>query len=186
MIDVSEQDGVHEPGSIHLHFKHSGRQVIFSEETIAAAKAEFRSRVTGPKRGMTAEAMVEMLIRLRQKHQAEAFEVLPWPSERTILNAIEQLEAEGLKAHFTNPSRARALEDWRNAINCAAMWWAINDCGIDKSLQFSVDEVSVLLEAGRKPRLMYFPTGMVKACRRRNLAPAAVAVEPKKRMAHLL
>jgi hypothetical protein len=182
-LSGSEQPVVHD---LNLQFKHSGRQVVFSEETIAAAKDEFKKRVTGPKRGMCAEAMVEMLIRLRQQHQAQPFEVLPWPSEKTIMSAIDQLEAEGLKAHFTNPSRARALEDWRNAINCAAMWWAINDCGIDKSLQFSIDEVSVLLEAGRKPRMMYFPKGMAKACRRRNLAPAAVAVDPKKRMAHLL
>jgi hypothetical protein len=184
--DDHDESRVGDSGGIDLKFRHTGRQVIFSEETIEACKAEFKARVTGPKRGMSAEAMVEMLIRLRQKHQAQPFEVLPWPSERTIMSAIDQLEAEGLKAHFTNPSRARALEDWRNAINCAAMWWAINDCGIDKSLQFSVDEVSVLLEAGRKPRLMYFPKGMAKACRRRNLAPAAVAVESKRRMAHML
>ena len=135
---------------------------------------------------MTAEAMVEMLMRLRQLHQAEPHEVLPWPSQKTIMAAIDQLEIEGMKAYFTNPSRARALEDWRNAINCAAMWWAINDCGIDKSLQFGVDEVSILLEAGRKPRMMYLPKGVAKACRRRNLAPAAVEVDPKKRMAHML
>jgi hypothetical protein len=170
---------------INIEMRHCGRQVAFSEETLHAAKVEFAARVTGPKRGMTAEAMVEMLIRLRQVHQAEPHEkILPWPSQKTILAAVEKLEAERLKAHFTNPSRARALEDWRNAINCAAMWWAISDCGIDKSLQFGVDEV--FLEAGRKPRLVYLPRGMAKACRRRNLAPAAVELNPKQRMAHLL
>jgi hypothetical protein len=66
------------------------------------------------------------------------------------------------------------------------MWWAVSDCGIDKSLQFGVDEVSVFLEAGRKPRLMYLPKGMAKACRRRNVAPAAVALNQKQRMAHML
>ena len=169
-----------------LEFRHAGRQAAFSDDTLYAAKIEFAARVTGPKRGMTCEAMVEMLIRLRQLHQAEPFEVLPWPSTRTIMAAIEQLEVEGMKAHFTNPSRARALEDWRNAINCVALWWAVMDCGIDKSLLFGVDEVSVLLEAGRKPRMMYLPKGMAKACRRRNLAPASVTLDPKKRMAHMM
>ncbi len=179
-------DGSAPAGLDSLQFKHSGRQAAFSEDTLYYAKIEFASRVTGPKRGMTCEAMVEMLIRLRQEHQAQPFEVLPWPSTKTIMAAIEQLEAEGMKAHFTNPSRARALEDWRNAINCAALWWAISDCGIDKSLQFGVDEVSVLLEAGRKPRMMYLPKGMAKACRSRNLAPASVRLDPKKRMAHMM
>lgn len=63
--NVQAGDGDPEDG-INLQFKHAGRQVIFSEETIEAAKAEFKRRVTGPKRGMAAEAMVEMLIRLRQ------------------------------------------------------------------------------------------------------------------------
>jgi hypothetical protein len=183
-IDASA-DAVHS-GLDSLEFKHTGRQAAFSDETIYWAKIEFAARVTGPKRGMTCEAMVEMLIRLRQQYQAQPFEVLPWPSTKTIMAAIEQLEAEGMKAHFTNPSRARALEDWRNAINCAAMWWAVSDCGIDKSLQFGVDEVSVLLEAGRKPRMVYLPKGMAKACRRRNIAPASVQNEPKKRMAHMM
>ena len=185
-LGAEATDHAAESSGIHIDMRHSGRQVVFSQVTIDAAKEEFAARVTGPKRGMTAEAMVEMLIRLRQLHQAEPNEVLPWPHQKTIMAAVEKLEAEGLKAHFTNPSRARALEDWRNAINCAAMWWAINDCGIDKSLQFGVDEVSVFLEAGRKPRLMYLPKGMAKACRQRNLAPAAVELNPKQRMAHLL
>ena len=172
--------------AVQIEWRHSGRPAAFNETTLQAAKEEFAARVTGPKRGMTAEAMVEMLMRLRQLHQAEPHEVLPWPSQKTIMAAIDQLEIEGMKAYFTNPSRARALEDWRNAINCAAMWWAINDCGIDKSLQFGVDEVSILLEAGRKPRMMYLPKGVAKACRRRNLAPAAVEVDPKRRMAHML
>ena len=185
-LDASAEAAAAESNGVHINMRHSGRQVVFSDVTIQAAKEEFAQRVTGGKRGMTAEAMVEMLIRLRQLHQAEPHEVLPWPHHKTIMAAIENLEAEGLKAQFTNPSRARALEDWRNAINCAAMWWAINDCGIDKSLQFGVDEVSVFLEAGKKPRLMYLPKGMAKACRQRNLAPAAVNLNPKQRMAHLL
>jgi hypothetical protein len=187
LLDMdAEHDGDTPAGLQNLEFKHAGRQAAFSEDTLHAAKVEFAARVTGPKRGMTCEAMVEMLIRLRQLHQAQPFEVLPWPSTRTIMAAIEQLEVEGMKAHFTNPSRARALEDWRNAINCVALWWAVMDCGIDKSLLFGVDEVSVLLEAGRKPRMMYLPKGMAKACRRRNLAPASVQVDPKKRMAHMM
>jgi hypothetical protein len=71
----------------------------------SGAKVEFKQRVTGPKRGMTAEAMVEMLIRLRQKYQAEPHEVLPWPSERPTSAA----------------SSAR----------CWASWWACHGGGLN-------------------------------------------------------
>jgi hypothetical protein len=76
-LEIDASAAAPSSGLDSLEFKHSGRQAAFSEDSIHAAKIEFAARVTGPKRGMTCEAMVEMLIRLRQLHQAEPFEVLP-------------------------------------------------------------------------------------------------------------
>jgi hypothetical protein len=92
-ILLDTADTTEQPVTIEM--RHAGRQVAFSEETLQAAKLEFAARVTGPKRGMTADAMVEMLIRLRQQHQAQPYEFCLGPPKRQSWPRWNNLKQKG-------------------------------------------------------------------------------------------
>lgn len=155
-----------------LHSKETGRPALFTAATIAAAKAEFLERVTSIKRGMANVALKELLIRKRRQLQSVLGSVLEDVSDSCLEDAIELMDiSPPVSADAATKDRADALEDWRNAISCAAMWTAIQEMCIQPLLIFSMDEVSCwLTQRGTKIRFCRYPKEMLKEAKTRKIS----------------
>jgi hypothetical protein len=155
-----------------LHSKETGRPALFTAETIAAAKAEFLERVTSIKRGMANVALKELLIRKRRQLQSVLGSILEDVSESCLEDAIKAMDiSPPTSADAATKDRADALEDWRNAISCAAMWTAIQEMCIQPALIFSMDEVSCwLTQRGTKIRFCRYPKEMLSEAKARKMS----------------
>ncbi len=145
---------------------------MFSDATIAAAKAEFISRVT-IKRGMANAAIKELLLRKRNEIQAVLGRPLEDPSDSCLDDAIKMMDiGDPVSANPATKDRADALEDYRNATSCAAMWTAIQKMKIAPALIFTLDEVSCwLTQRGTKIRFCRYPKNMVEQAKKRKVTP---------------
>ena len=164
---------VRERIAANLQGRLPGRERLFSDATIAAAKAEFLSRVTSIKRGMANHALKELLLRKRTELQSAVGRVLEDPSDSCLEDAIKMMDiGDPVSADPATKDRADALEDYRNAVSCAAMWTAIQKMKIAQALIFSLDEVSCwLTQRGTKIRFCRYPKGMVEEGKKRRLTP---------------
>jgi len=165
----------------------SGRKTTFLPGTIAAAVEEFHQRVTSIKRGMCNAALKELLIRKRQALQAPEGTVLEPPSDSCLLSAIEQMDiGPAVSGGFATRDRAVGLENYRNAVSCAATWSAIKSMGIPPGLLFNVDEVGVWLsERGKVMKFMRFPKGMHEEAKERKCSPAMQQTKKQPRMVYM-
>ena len=165
----------------------SGRPKMFWKETIDAAVAEFLSRVVSIKRGMANDAMREMLVRLRQQIQAPAGVRLEEPSQTCIDDAVKEMNiGAGVAGGAATPDRAAALEDYRNAISCAALWTFLAKLGISPALLYNLDEVGIYLdERNNKVRILRFPEGMVEEAAKRHISPAEQRKKTHPRMMYM-
>jgi hypothetical protein len=170
-----------------------GRPVMFEKATILAAVQEFHERVTSIKRGMCTDGLREMLQRLRMKMQggligSEAHEkCLKMPSNSCFENAIKEMDiGPKVKGTTATVDRAAALENYRNAIGCAASWQAIYRAAINPALIFNVDEVGIwLCERGKVWKFMRFPKGMSEEAKARKLSAATQGKSKQPRMVYL-
>ena len=160
---------------------------MFWKATIDAAVAEFLSRVLSIKRGMANDAMREMLVRLRQQIQASPGVRLEEPSQTCIDDAVKEMNiGAGVAGGAATPDRAAALEDYRNAISCAALWTFLAKLGISPALLYNMDEVGIYLdERNNKVRILRFPEGMVEEAAKRHLSPAEQRRKTHPRMMYM-
>lgn len=165
----------------------TGRPKMFWKETIDAAVLEFLSRVVSIKRGMANDALREMLVRLRQTIQAPPGVRLEEPSQTCIDDAVKEMNiGAGVAGGAATPDRAAALEDYRNAISCAALWTFLSKLGISPALLYNLDEVGIYLdERNNKVRILRFPEGMVEEAANRHLSPAEQRKKTHPRMMYM-
>jgi hypothetical protein len=122
-----------------------GRPQEFWEETIDAVIAHFNKIQTTIKNGVSQAALVQMLLRYRQKIQSPAGGVLKPPSKSCLRDAVRRCDTYTCNSTNAPDSRSRALEDWRNAICCLGMWFGLNKFGIRAGLKFNIDDVGTFL-----------------------------------------
>jgi hypothetical protein len=164
-----------------------GRPPMFTEETFEACKAEFRRLNTGIKNGISTDYLVKMLLEKRQEVQGRDT-ILPEPSLSALLDAVRRLDTETAPFSCQPDSRARALEDYLNAISCCAVWCGIDRMGICPALMFSIDEVGICLNSRDKKNtasVLHFQRGVLAESVRRGLSPSTVEPSKQLRMAYL-
>jgi hypothetical protein len=152
-----------------------GRPAVFSEATFAACIAEFRKIQTGIKDGVSQDFLVKMLLKKRQELQARSGEVLAAPSKSCLADAVRRLDTETCPGSSQPDSRARALEEYRNAFTNGGMWFGLDKLKILPALQFNIDEVGIWLNArDGKPVVLHFQKGVLAEAVKRNLSPRQV------------
>jgi hypothetical protein len=149
-----------------------GRPAVFSEATFAACRAEFKKIQTGIKDGVSQDYLIKMLLKKRQELQSQPGEVLAAPSKSCLADAVRRLDTETCPGSSQPDSRARALEEFRNAFTNGAMWSGLGKLKILPALQFNVDEVGVWLNArDGKPTILHFQKGVLAEAVKHNLSP---------------
>jgi hypothetical protein len=152
-----------------------GRPAVFTEATFAACIAEFKKIQTGIKDGVSQDYLVKMLLKKRQELQAGPGEVLAAPSKTCLADAVRRLDTETCPGSCQPDSRARALEEYRNAFTNGGMWSGIDKLKNLPALQFNIDEVGIWLNArDGKPVLLHFQKGVLAEALKRNLSPRQV------------
>jgi len=164
-----------------------GRPPEFTEETIDAVIAHFNTIQTTIKNGVSQAALVQMLLRYRQKLQSPSGGVLKPPSKSCLRDAVRRCDTATCNATNAPDSRSRALEDWRNAICCLGMWFGLNKFGIRASLKFNIDDVGTFLggsSRNKKHRIAHFRKGVLEDAIHRRLSPAIEETHHQPRMVY--
>ena len=180
-----------------------GRPQEFTDETIDAVIAHFNKIQTTIKNGVSQAALVQMLLRYRQKMQSPSGGVLRPPSKSCLRDAVLRCDTHTCNATNAPDSRSRALEDWRNAICCLGMWFGLNKFGIRAGLKFNIDDVGTFLGSNsryvtltskqfckqilcrnKKCRIAHFRKGVVEEAIQRRLSPAIEETQHQPRMVY--
>jgi hypothetical protein len=162
-----------------------GRPAEFEERTIDAVIEHFNSIQTNIKNGVSQAALVQMLLKFRQRMQSPSGKVLNPPSRSCLIAAVRRCDTETCMAKNAPDSRGRALEDWRNVFSHAGMMVGINRLKIDPELMFNIDDVGKYLGArgnGDRGTLAHFRPGMIERAVQRRLSPGIAATTHQPRM----
>jgi len=166
----------------------TGRPPEFEERTIVAVIDHFNLIQTNIKNGVSQAALVQMLLKMRQKLQSPSNKPLSPPSKSCLIAAIRRCDLETCMAKNAPDSRSRSLEDWRNCISCTGMMVGINRIKLEPELMFNIDDVGKYLGVrgnGDKGTLAYFRPGIIDRAAHKRLSPAIAATTHQPRMVYL-
>ncbi len=164
-----------------------GRPAEFEERTVQAVVEHFNRIQTNIKNGVSQAALVQMLLKTRQRIQSPSGKPLNPPSKSCLIAAVRRCDTETCMAKNAPDSRGRALEDWRNVFSHMGMMGAISRLNIDPELLFNIDDVGKYLGVrgnGDRGTLAHFRPGMIDAAVARRLSPGIAATTHQPRMVY--
>ncbi len=164
-----------------------GRPAEFEERTMQAVIDHFNKIQTNVKNGVSQAALVQMLLKTRQKMQSPSGRILNPPSKSCLIAAVRRCDTDTCYARNVPDSRGRALEEWRNVFSHVGMMGAISRLNIDPELLFNIDDVGKYLGVrgnGDRGTLAHFRPGMIEAAVARRLSPGIAATTHQPRMVY--
>jgi hypothetical protein len=164
-----------------------GRPAEFEERTIQAVIEHFNRIQTNIKNGVSQAALVQMLLKTRQRIQSPSGKPLSPPSKSCLIAAVRRCDTETCMAKNAPDSRGRALEEWRNVFSHVGMMGAISRLNIDPELLFNIDDVGKYLGVrgnGDRGTLAHFRPGMIDAAVARRLSPGIATTTHQPRMVY--
>ncbi len=164
-----------------------GRPAEFEERTIKAVIEHFNAIQTNIKNGVSQAALVQMLLKTRQRIQSPSGKPLSPPSKSCLIAAVRRCDTETCIAKNTPDSRGRALEEWRNVFSHVGMMGAMSRLNIDPELLFNIDDVGKYLGVrgnGDRGTLTHFRPGMIEAAAARRISPGIAATTHQPRMVY--
>jgi hypothetical protein len=164
-----------------------GRPAEFEERTIQAVVDHFNRIQTNIKNGVSQAALVQMLLKTRQRLQSPSGKPLNPPSKSCLIAAVRRCDTETCLAKNAPDSRGRALEDWRNVFSHVGMLGAVNRLKIEPELMFNIDDVGKYLGVrgnGDRGTLAHFRPGIIERAVQRRLSPGIAATTHQPRMVY--
>ena len=163
-----------------------GRRPIISDDVISNAQGIAEVKDLSKDSATSSHEILRSIDQLRRSEQDESgsnsLSCPPVVSDSTYKRAVRRVAPVRIRrGGVQNTSRQRALLDPRNALSCAATWNAVADGADDGRQIHSWDELSVELNGfGKKVKLLMTAKG-AKTLRKRNLTPATIRNQGKRR-----